>query len=784
MAGTPWGNSRYPPYPAHYASAPAAPGPAAFDPRRAQYTAPPPAAGFYNAAIMQHAQGPADPRMRQMSMMAMPQPNIPPILQPGAGPRATRFENFRSNSGDLSGDLLFREPPRMPMPMPVPQVPTLSSLSPPQIRHSVSAPAPPLPKKPSFDVPPLPPKPSKTSPPGTLPLYPQSANSPRAVSQPSTSYAQTPVDVVPENSYPALAPSPPVEEDRAFRAALEQSRRDAEAARQREEEELAKAMQESLSLSSQPPSAVVSPIASGSRSSYYDPGPSPGASTSFGSPSPALISTNPFVQSPESVPLPTPSLGQLSASPPSTSQQIHDDEALARQLAEEEEQSARQKQDEERARALVNAQAAEQARQVASQLALPPRSPPEYPTVASPSFTSHPPTIPEGLPLPTPESSTSGTPSPIRSGSSSPDIHRHRSSSALPPSAPLYEDTVRAGRSQSFGAYSSSAAANRPSLPRTPSSNGHRSAAASPKLPSVPEKAASSVSSHATNEKTSSVGHSHSSPNTSPEATPRPASQYVDTELLRGVSIGFNPPAISAVLAPMDGPIPNVIALPYGRAPPLHIKAPNWRDLLQLMARLSNTRLEPTLEATAVVKTTMHLRVVINFVKVHASSNDWHVVLYMTIDYPIPDGHRYKSRNQNDPALLPYSYTLSPQPAFLRESADSPLSKWYCVPATPQNAYPSLPMNFPDLATYLMSALEDSRRAAHDRSSGWHRLAKAVDSIYPPSRTPGGADDDDADEPSRFSLRGIFGRGSKQNRPANDDRSTLVTPFYADDYGR
>ena len=66
----------------------------------------------------------------------------------------------------------------------------------------------------------------------------------------------------------------------------------------------------------------------------------------------------------------------------------------------------------------------------------------------------------------------------------------------------------------------------------------------------------------------------------------------------------------------MEGPIPNVIALPYGRAPPLHIKAPNWRDLLQLMARLSNTRLEPTVEAMAVVKTTMHLRVVVNFVKV------------------------------------------------------------------------------------------------------------------------------------------------------------------------
>ena len=32
---------------------------------------------------------------------------------------------------------------------------------------------------------------------------------------------------------------------------------------------------------------------------------------------------------------------------------------------------------------------------------------------------------------------------------------------------------------------------------------------------------------------------------------------------------------------------------------------------------------------------------------------------------------------------------------------------------------------------YLQSALEDSRGASHDRSSGWGRLAKAVDTFYP-----------------------------------------------------
>lgn len=66
----------------------------------------------------------------------------------------------------------------------------------------------------------------------------------------------------------------------------------------------------------------------------------------------------------------------------------------------------------------------------------------------------------------------------------------------------------------------------------------------------------------------------------------------------------------------MQGPIPNVVALPYGKCPPFHVKAPSWKDLLKLMARLSGTRLEPTIEAMAVVKTDMKIRVVVNFVKV------------------------------------------------------------------------------------------------------------------------------------------------------------------------
>jgi hypothetical protein len=66
----------------------------------------------------------------------------------------------------------------------------------------------------------------------------------------------------------------------------------------------------------------------------------------------------------------------------------------------------------------------------------------------------------------------------------------------------------------------------------------------------------------------------------------------------------------------MTGPMPNVITLPYGRAPVFHFQAPSWRKLLKLMARLSGTRVEPTVDAINVAKHDLKLRTVIQFVKV------------------------------------------------------------------------------------------------------------------------------------------------------------------------
>lgn len=82
--------------------------------------------------------------------------------------------------------------------------------------------------------------------------------------------------------------------------------------------------------------------------------------------------------------------------------------------------------------------------------------------------------------------------------------------------------------------------------------------------------------------------------------------------------MNFGTPPIGPSLTPFAGVIPNVIALPYGRTLPFYIKAPSWRNLLKLMARLSGTHLEPTMEAIAVVKSEMKLRIVVSFVKVCA----------------------------------------------------------------------------------------------------------------------------------------------------------------------
>lgn len=265
------------------------------------------------------------------------------------------------------------------------------------------------------------------------------------------------------------------------------------------------------------------------------------------------------------------------------------------------------------------------------------------------------------------------------------------------------------------------------------------------------------------------------------------ANQYVEPDMLMGVSMGFKPPSISTILSPMGEAMPNIITLPFGKAPVFHLQSPSWRHLLKLMARLSGTRVEPTIEALTIAKDEqLKLRTVIQFVKIHHSASEWRTVIYLTTDMPVPpsvtNSHKYTN---GDVTVLPYSYTLSPLPRLLRDGADSPMAKYYVVPATNSTPYPTLPINFPNLAMYLQSAVQVSRKAAHDSSSGLRRLALNIDSCYP-------RDDEsqvsmDLSDTSR-SLGGMFKRvinrgRTPRGRGGNEEIYDLVTPFVPDEWG-
>jgi len=265
------------------------------------------------------------------------------------------------------------------------------------------------------------------------------------------------------------------------------------------------------------------------------------------------------------------------------------------------------------------------------------------------------------------------------------------------------------------------------------------------------------------------------------------ANQYVEPEMLMGVSMGFSRPAISTILSPMAATMPHVITLPYGKAPIFHFQAPSWRHLLKLMARLSGTRVEPTVEAITLAKHELKLRTVIQFVKIHHSASEWRTLLYLTTDMPVPpsvsNSHKFTN---GDVTVLPYSYTLSPLPQLLRDGADSSMAKYYVVPATNSMPYPTLPINFPNLAMYLQSAVEASRKAANDSSGGVRKLAHNIDSCYP--RDNERPDSVDFSDTSLSRVGGMFKRVIKRGktprgRGGNEEIYDLVTPFVPEEWG-
>lgn len=168
------------------------------------------------------------------------------------------------------------------------------------------------------------------------------------------------------------------------------------------------------------------------------------------------------------------------------------------------------------------------------------------------------------------------------------------------------------------------------------------------------------------------------------------------------------------------------------------------------------------------------------------SSSEWRVVLYLTIDQPIPPNAQNAWKYTNgDVSVLPWSYNLSSIPTLLRHGADTPMSTYYTIPSTTMTPYPILPIDLPNMARYLQSALDDSRRAMSDVSSGLRKLAKCVDTCYPAEREVVSGED----VPDRRSLGGVFrrviGRGDRpsRGRGGNEELYEFVTPFMANEWG-
>lgn len=92
----------------------------------------------------------------------------------------------------------------------------------------------------------------------------------------------------------------------------------------------------------------------------------------------------------------------------------------------------------------------------------------------------------------------------------------------------------------------------------------------------------------------------------------------------------------------------------------------------------------------------------------------------------------------------------------------------------------------PNMAMYLASALEDSRRALGDSSSGLRKLAKMIDQFYPNQQCRGAAGEE---EERRGGGRAFIGRlMGRTSRPKlqggrNAEVYDLVTPFVSNEWG-
>ena len=489
--------------------------------------------------------------------------HIPHVLKPGGPSRSSTNPATRSNSSDL----FFQQPPPalpafpQPQPQPQPTYPTQHPEHPP-LRHAYTSPAgPPVPQKP-YIAPPIPPKPSISSPPApgpsSIPLYPQQIAASSSM-QPQNFGGQNSLAVYNDMKEQMPIQSSPkmIDEEAEFKRILALSAQESVAREEhrkktltREDEELERALQESLRLNSYPEfSLPVTASPQGPAFPFPEVGPSPiQASPSSPPPGPEPSPSFPFPQQltphtfePEA-PRENLQAGQYTSSPTRFADQIAADEAFARRLLEEEQERS-QSQPPPQAPPLRPTSQPRASPPPPSQTAPPvpaPFSSQVDDAVAPPLYNevvrnSLPQTAPAVAPtgsnslFPTqsamPPPSSSPSPGHSRASSPKPNLARHSSANAVPTPSPV--DGYRFEKAKSMIASTSKPLAGptkrnssgNNSL-ATPSSNGHG-------LSTSPSSSNLAVPPDNGNRRMSVTSHSSEPPMT--------ANQYVDAELLRGV---------------------------------------------------------------------------------------------------------------------------------------------------------------------------------------------------------------------------------------------------------
>jgi hypothetical protein len=87
----------------------------------------------------------------------------------------------------------------------------------------------------------------------------------------------------------------------------------------------------------------------------------------------------------------------------------------------------------------------------------------------------------------------------------------------------------------------------------------------------------------------------------------------------------------------------------------------------------------------------------------------------------------------------------------------------------------------PDMAMYLATALEDSRRARSDSSLGHRRLTKMINQFYPNQRGRVAADEEEPRRRGRALIGRLMRRPSRrQGGGHNAEMYDVVTPFVSE----